>query len=93
VSSGTGAPQGEHALAAAVRHLERGDWQSAHPIVQDDNSELGAWAHAIVHLQEGDMANARYWFQRAHRAVPAVDGANAEIAALAAAVSAASAQP
>ena len=77
-------------LADAVRYLERGDWQAAHPIVQDDDSDLGAWAHAIVHMQEGDMSNARYWFRRAHRSFPAEDSARAEIAALAAAVSAAS---
>ena len=75
-------------LADAVRYLERGDWQAAHPIVQDDESDLAAWAHAIVHMQEGDLANARYWFRRAHRAFPA--DIAAEIAALAAAISAAS---
>ncbi len=75
-------------LATAVGHLERGEWQAAHPIVQDDDSDLGAWAHGIVHLQEGDVDNARYWFRRAHRAFSTSIDVRAEIAALAAAVAA-----
>jgi hypothetical protein len=69
-------------IAKAVRHLEAGDWQSAHAIVQKDASSLGCWAHGIVHLIEGDLANARYWYQRAHRMFPHLDTATAEIAAL-----------
>lgn len=69
-------------IAKAVRHLEAGDWQAAHAIVQKDTSSLGCWAHGIVHLIEGDLANARYWYRRAHRTLPDVDTANAEIVAL-----------
>ena len=42
--------------------LEAGDWQAAHVIAQDDGSALGSWAHGIVHLMEGDVANAGYWY-------------------------------
>lgn len=53
---------------AAIRHLEQGQWQKAHDLVQDDESSpLACWAHGIVHLQEGDVSNARYWFARAKR--------------------------
>jgi len=69
-------------LAKAVRHLEAGEWQAAHAIVQKDASTLGCWAHGIVHLMEGDIDNARYWYQRAHRPLPHQDTARAEIAAL-----------
>jgi hypothetical protein len=54
-------------LRAAVGHLARGEWQKAHDIVHGDESPLACWAHAVVHLQEGDVANARYWFGRARR--------------------------
>jgi hypothetical protein len=68
-------------LAAAVTHLERGDWQAAHDIVQrDEESAPACWAHGIVHLMEGDAANARYWYDRARR--PFSDAIAAEIAAL-----------
>jgi|KBSMisStandDraft_5_1062788.scaffolds.fasta_scaffold2230466_2 hypothetical protein len=69
-------------IAKAVRHLEAGNWKAAHDIVQKDATSLGCWAHGIVHLMEGDLDNARYWYRRAHRSLPHGDTATAEIAAL-----------
>jgi len=54
-------------LRAAVDHLARGEWEKAHDVVHGDESLLACWAHAVVHLQEGDVDNARYWFGRAGR--------------------------
>lgn len=71
-------------LATALRHLGKGDWQRAHPLVQKDESALGCWAHGIVHAMEGDVDNARYWYRRARRAWPGRYDAPAELAALAA---------
>jgi Tfp pilus assembly protein PilF len=60
-----------HGLAQALAHLEHGDWQAAHEIVQqDEESPLACWAHGIVHLIEGDVSNARYWYREAGRAFP-----------------------
>jgi len=73
-------------IVKAVRHLEQGQWKAAHLLVQDDASTLGCWAHGIVHLIEGDMDNAKYWYRRAHRTLPEGNTANAEIAALKASV-------
>ena len=70
------------ALDTAIRHLTRGDWQKAHGIVQNDESDLGYWAHGIVHMLEGDIGNARYWYRRAGRPFPRERDANAEIDAL-----------
>ena len=70
-------------IGTAVRHLKKGDWQKAHALVQDDGSPLGCWAHGIVHILEGDLPNARYWYRRAHRSFPASGDTRAEIAALA----------
>jgi len=70
-------------LAAALRHLENGDWRAAHEIVQkDEDSPLACWAHGIVHLMEGDLANARYWYAEAGRSFPEDPSASGEIAAL-----------
>jgi hypothetical protein len=70
------------ALSTAIRHLRRGDWQKAHEIVQNDNTDMGFWAHGIVHLLEGDVGNARYWFRRAGRPFPRERDPSAEIDAL-----------
>ena len=59
-------------LIRAIEHLERGDWEAAHGIVQEDESPLSCWAHGIVHLMEGDVGNAGYWYRRAGRALPNV---------------------
>ena len=69
-------------IARAVQHLEQGEWQAAHAIVQKGSGPLCFWAHGIVHLIEGDLDNARYWYRRAHRALPDGNTAKAEIAAL-----------
>jgi hypothetical protein len=70
-------------LRSAVEHLERGDWQAAHEIVQkDEESPLYCWAHGIVHAMEGDIPNARYWYGEAKRPFPAEYSAALEIAAL-----------
>jgi hypothetical protein len=69
-------------IVKAVRHLEAGEWNAAHEIVQKDASSLGCWAHGIVHLIEGDLDNAKYWYRRARRPLPHGNTAIAEIAAL-----------
>ena len=71
-------------LQKVVEHLQAGDWQAAHEIVQkDEASALACWAHGIVHIMEGDMPNARYWYGQAKRAFPAQPDPAREIRALA----------
>ena len=74
--------------SVVVALLKEGNWQAAHEIVQEDESELGAWAHVIVHMLEGDMANAAYWYRRAKRPLPEEGGAAGEIQTLATTLSA-----
>lgn len=69
-------------LARAVKLLEAGKWEAAHRIVQEDDSVLACWGHGIVHIMEGDLDNARYWYRRARRRFPRVDSVATEIAAL-----------
>ena len=68
-------------LARAVELLETGAWQQAHEIVQEDKSALAAWLHGIVHTLEGDLDNARYWYEKARREFPGPDAVKQEIAA------------
>ena len=69
-------------IAKVVRHLEAGEWQLAHTLAQKDSTPLGYWAHGLVHLIEGDLDNAKYWYRRAHRPLPHGNTVAAEIAAL-----------
>ena len=70
-------------LERAVALLESGDWQAAHEIVQgDEDSRLSCWAHGIVHLLEGDIPNARYWYRQAKRPFPRQPAVENEIRVL-----------
>jgi hypothetical protein len=74
-------------LERALACLRSGDWEAAHKIVQqDEDSPLCCWAHGIVHLMEGDLANARYWYREAKREFPRAPSIPEEIAALDAAL-------
>jgi Tfp pilus assembly protein PilF len=74
-------------LARALALLRSGDWEAAHKIVQrDEDSPLSCWAHGIVHLIEGDVSNARYWYREAKRDFPRAPSIPEEIAALEAAL-------
>ena len=54
-------------LEDVVAKLHAGQWVEAHNLVQSDNSLLGAWLHGIVHIQEGDLEDAEYWYGKADR--------------------------
>jgi len=70
-------------LLRAIGHLESGDWRAAHEIVQkDETSPLACWAHGIVHLMEGDVSNARYWYREAGRPFPEAPSVADEIRGL-----------
>ena len=45
------------------------EWERAHEIVQDLNSQEAAWIHAVLHRIEGDNSNAAYWYRQAGRRV------------------------
>jgi hypothetical protein len=76
-------------LKKALGYLELGDWQAAHEIVQrDEESSFACWAHGIVHIMEGDLPNARYWYREAKRELPVKPSAAVEIRALKAAIAA-----
>jgi hypothetical protein len=54
-------------LHQVIAHLHAGRWNDAHNLVQHDNSELAAWLHGILHIQEGDLEDAEYWYGKANR--------------------------
>lgn len=62
-------PPGMPAPILALWHDGRGDWDAAHRVAQDIESDDGAWIHAYLHRKEGDLGNAGYWYRRARRAI------------------------
>lgn len=57
-------------LHEVLAHMRAGRWNDAHRLVQDvpdDPLLLGAWLHGILHVQEGDLEDAEYWYGKAGR--------------------------
>ena len=53
-------------LLRAVELVLAGNWEAAHQIVQQYESDTtAAWIHAVLHKMEGDLSNSRYWYRRA----------------------------
>jgi len=70
-------------LLRAVELALAGDWDAAHQLVQQYESDAtAAWIHAVLHKIEGDLANARYWYHRADRMKHVEDEPRAELAAI-----------
>lgn len=44
---------------------KKGDWTTAHELIQDMETAGAAWVHAYLHRKEGDEWNAGYWYKRA----------------------------
>ncbi|NIP94346.1 MAG: hypothetical protein GWO24_13230 [Akkermansiaceae bacterium] len=47
-----------------------GRWHEAHDLCSGIPDPDGAWIHAHLHREEGDLANAGYWYNRARRKPP-----------------------
>lgn len=57
-------------IREVLTHMRKGRWNEAHRVVQDipdDPAHLGAWLHGILHVQEGDLEDAEYWYGQAGR--------------------------
>lgn len=70
------------AQGEAIASLRRGDWQAAHVLVQDLTDPIACRIHALCHRIEGDMDNARYWYQQAKTQFPEGLSITDELAAL-----------
>ncbi len=58
-------------------YTKAGDWEAAHNIAQEIHSPMGSWLHAMLHLIEGDIGNAGYWFRNAGKPVRTTDQTDA----------------
>lgn len=66
-STNGAAPPAVSAPLQALWWDAKGDWTKAHEFAQSDPGPLGAAVHAYLHRKEPDLANARYWYNRAGR--------------------------
>ncbi len=60
-------PSGLSPEAEALWHAKKGNWHQAHEIAQDIHTSMGSWIHALLHLIEGDIGNAGYWYAKARK--------------------------
>lgn len=65
----------------AVSAARDGRWDEAHRIAQDHEDSLSFRIHGYLHRVEGDLSNARYWYERAGVPFPD-DAAEAELVRL-----------
>lgn len=65
-------PAGLDSRILALWLVQKGRWDASHDVAQDIHHSEGSWIHAYLHRVEGDLGNARYWYNRAGK--PAKDG-------------------
>jgi hypothetical protein len=59
---------GSDELKRGVELALNGDWEAAHAIAQQSESDPDfCWLHACLHKIEGDPNNSRYWYAKAGR--------------------------
>ncbi len=60
----------ESVAIQALWHAFHEEWETAHSLVQSETSRDCAWIHGILHLKEGDLSNAQYWYDCAAQPIP-----------------------
>ncbi|MDF2478033.1 MAG: hypothetical protein K0S24_3516 [Sphingobacterium sp.] len=57
------------AVQKSLWYDKKGDWKTAHDLIDQLDGRDAAHVHAYLHRKEGDPWNARYWYNRAKQAV------------------------
>jgi hypothetical protein len=60
-------------LLRALWYEKKGDWNTAHRLVQTIHTPRACRIHAYLHRRNGDNENAAYWYQKARQPYPSVD--------------------
>jgi hypothetical protein len=77
-SSGATMPAGLSEPLQVMWHSKAGKWDAAHDIAETLKTTTGSWVHAFLHREEGDRANAGYWYRKAGMTIPSEGVAIAE---------------
>ncbi|WP_343486078.1 hypothetical protein [Allomuricauda sp. d1] len=48
----------------------KGNWHTAHDLIDGSNDSTAKWIHAYLHRKEGDEWNAGYWYRQAGKSFP-----------------------
>ena len=51
----------------ALWYDAKGEWKTAHDLIDQLKDPVSAHVHAYLHRVEGDLWNARYWYNRAQQ--------------------------
>ena len=54
----------------AIDLARNNDWDASHRLIQAHDDPLACLIHGYLHRVEGDLWNARYWYNRAGEAMP-----------------------
>ncbi|MES2004637.1 MAG: hypothetical protein V4450_08950 [Bacteroidota bacterium] len=57
-------PESLSVMLTALWYDGKGDWETAHELINDRTDNISAHIHAYLHRKEGDIGNARYWYSR-----------------------------
>src|SRR5690606_39606903 len=63
-------PTGLTVQQEALWYDGKGDWETAHKLINDLDDRQSAHVHAYLHRKEGDLWNADYWYRRAGQQRP-----------------------
>lgn len=66
IEKGKAPPEGLSLELKALWLAKNDQWHESHEVVNDIDSKMGSWIHAHLHLIEGDLGNAAYWYRRAN---------------------------
>jgi hypothetical protein len=69
-AGGTTVPPGLSEPLQVMWLSKAGKWQAAHDIAETLKTTSGSWVHAFLHREEGDRANAGYWYRKAGMTIP-----------------------
>lgn len=62
-------PEGLSIALQSLWLAGRGEWHAAHDLIDHLTDSDSAHVHAYLHRVEGDLWNARYWYQQAGQPV------------------------
>ena len=54
----------------ALNYARQGKWDESHRLVQSFSDRESCLIHGYLHRVEGDLGNARYWYNRANEKMP-----------------------